>query len=455
MPKTTNEKIPFTNTSVDDLKPRDKSYRVWEQKQQGLYVLVSPKGTKTYYLSYTVPGCNQRKDFKLGRHGAITPSDAKRMAKASLGEVAKGIDIQASRNASRRQAELEKSSTLGAFIEQRYKPWALTHKKKGEEDLKRVERHFGKWFDLPLSEISIRRLTLFQTEQLKKGRKASGINRDVNCIRGILSKAVDFELLEETPLRKLKNLPVDKNKRVRYLSIDEEQRLRIALDNYDDEQRNKRARYNQWLLERRRPNIPELTGTFACHVKPVVLIALNTGLRITEVLELNWNQVNINQRLLTVIGDRAKNGQTRHIHLTDEAHYAFREWRKQNMETKVIFPNKKTGKPMKDIKSSWTKIRKEAGLYQPKEEDLHFRFHDLRRSFASNMVMAGVDLNHVRDAMGHQSIDMTLKYAHLAPQSRQSAIAVLNDYMKASRQAMDEGVSEISNEPEQEKSEIA
>lgn len=110
---------------------------------------------------------------------------------------------------------------------------------------------------------------------------------------------------------------------------------------------------------------------------------------------------------------------------------------------------------MKEIKSSWTKIRKSAGLYHPEEDDMHFRFHDLRHSFASNLVMAGVDLNHVRELMGHGSIDMTLRYAHLAPQSKQAAIAVLNDYMKASRLSMEEGVTNGSNVAAEDETETA
>ena len=420
------KKISFTNSEIDKLIPGDKKYRVWAKQPSNLYVSVSPKGTLTYYISYTIPGTRERRDYKLGRHGQMTPKEAIKEAKVQLGKLAAGDDIQVMRMAERKQRINDKANTLAGFISSTYEPWALQHKKRGKEDLERVSRMFSQWFNLPLKDISVRRITEWRTKRLKLGRKPSGINRDVNCLKSILTKAVEFEVITESPLRNLKKLKVDKNKRVRFLSNEEESRLRVALDQREADIKARRVRFNQWLIERHKEPVKYPTGFYADHVKPLTLLALNTGMRIGELFNLTWNHINWANNSLTVVGDGSKNGQTRHIHLTNEARDTLTHWRRQSLKSLLIFPSPKTGKRLDNINSAWKAVRVMAELYRPDNDDLHFRFHDLRHSFASNLVMEGVDLNKVRELLGHESIEMTLKYAHLAPQSTASAISVLN-----------------------------
>ena len=426
---TKKTKISFTNTEIEKLTPKDKAYRAWAKSPAGLYLMVSPKGVLTYYISYTIPGTRERRDFKLGRHGPVTPDKARKEAKVQLGRVAAGIDIQAEKMSNRQKKVSEKARTLEGFIKERYEPWALQHKKRGEEDLERVKRLFKKWLPLPLKDISVRRVSEWQTSQLKRGRQPSGINRDVNSLKGILSKAVEFEVISDTPLRKLKKLRIDKSKRVRFLSDDEEIRLRNALDEREETIHQKRLRFNQWLIERGKEPIKYPKGAYADHVKPIALLALNTGMRIGEVFNLKWGHINWDKRRpsLAVIGDGSKSGQTRHIPLTTESLHILKKWRKQSMSSLLVFPSPKTGGRLDNINSAWTAVRKDAGLYHPQDDGLHFRFHDLRHSFASNLVMAGIDLNQVRELLGHESIEMTLKYAHLAPENSAAAISVLNE----------------------------
>ena len=82
-----------------------------------------------------------------------------------------------------------------------------------------------------------------------------------------------------------------------------------------------------------------------------------------------------------------------------------------------MFPGP-TGEPMADLKTAWGKVTKASAL-----DD--FTFHDLRHTFASNLVQAGVDLNTVRELLGHSDIRMTLRYSHLAPEHRAAAVAKL------------------------------
>jgi len=91
---------------------------------------------------------------------------------------------------------------------------------------------------------------------------------------------------------------------------------------------------------------------------------------------------------------------------------------RKHPESAYVFCTK-TGKPYTDIRKPFARSLKRAGI-------TNFRFHDLRHSFASQLAMAGVDLNTIRDLMGHQSTRMTIRYAHLSPSHKNHAVALLN-----------------------------
>jgi integrase len=153
---------------------------------------------------------------------------------------------------------------------------------------------------------------------------------------------------------------------------------------------------------------------FGDHLTPAVLLSMNTGLRRGEALKLRWSSVDFNRRLLTVEGRNAKNRQTRHVPLNEEAVGVLRRWREQSGTGARVF-EVTTG-----FRATWEKILKRARI-------THFRWHDLRHHFASRLVQQGVPLNTVRDLLGHSSVGMSLRYAHLAPDQRREAVAKLNE----------------------------
>jgi hypothetical protein len=160
--------------------------------------------------------------------------------------------------------------------------------------------------------------------------------------------------------------------------------------------------------------------TFADHLKPAVLISLNTGLRQGELLKLKWENVNFQQALITVIGSTSKTGKTRHIPLNGEALFVLRAWKSQRGNKSFsgyVFPSI-DGAPMREIGKSWEGLLKRVGIAS-------FRWHDLRHTFASKLVMAGENLNTVRELLGHADYKMTLRYAHLAPEHKAAAVAKL------------------------------
>ena len=103
--------------------------------------------------------------------------------------------------------------------------------------------------------------------------------------------------------------------------------------------------------------------------------------------------------------------------MNNEALSTLSGWRKQTTGDGYVFASA-TGGRMEDVKSAWLALLAEACI-------VGFRWHDMRHDFASRLVMAGVPLNTVRDLLGHTDIKMTLRYAHLAPESKAAAVELI------------------------------
>ena len=113
-----------------------------------------------------------------------------------------------------------------------------------------------------------------------------------------------------------------------------------------------------------------------------------------------------------------KSRKMRYLPLNGEAYSVLQKWAPNESNLiGLVFPSKNK-KPFVSIKKAWKTLLKKAGVH-------NFRWHDLRHSFASKLVMAGVDLNTVRELLGHADLKMTLRYAHLAPEHMSKAVARL------------------------------
>ena len=118
-------------------------------------------------------------------------------------------------------------------------------------------------------------------------------------------------------------------------------------------------------------------------------------------------------------GEGSKSGQTRYVPLNSEAVEALRSWKTMVADISgYVFAGREDGEPLDDVKKAWLPVVRLAKIDG-------FTFHDLRHTFASKLVMAGVDLNTVRELLGHADIKMTLRYAHLAPEHKAAAVAKL------------------------------
>lgn len=172
------------------------------------------------------------------------------------------------------------------------------------------------------------------------------------------------------------------NARLRFLSAEEESKLRAAIP---------------------RRHIPEFD------------IALNTGMRLSEQYRLDRPAVSLERRLLTV--SHTKNGAVRHIPINARALVAF-QWILESHSDVNLFPHWIDASKGHAPRWFGTAVKK-AGLAP-------IGWHGLRHTFASRLVMAGVDIRTVQELMGHKSILMTMRYAHLAPDHQRAAVEKLD-----------------------------
>jgi len=407
----------ITKRLVEGLKPRAKVYSVWDTELPGFMLRVQPSGVMAWFLDYRNQVGN-RLMYRIGGYPGLQPEGARLLATEAAGKVAGRVDIQAEKKAARVEAERAKVSTLGAFIAGRYEPWALAHLKCGDVAVRRLRADFAAWLDEPLGAFNSWRMESWRRDRLKAGTEAATINRQLVTLKAALAKAVAWGVISTHPLAGLKPLKVDDDERTRFLTPDEESRLRAALAKRESELRAARDRGNAWRAERGKTLRPARSAQFVDHLTPLVLLALNTGLRRGELFALRWSDVDLEHAMLTVRSAASKSGDSRRIPLNTEAASVLKGWKKQaeNPDAEaLVFPGE-GGKRLDNINKSWRTAVKLARVSG-------FRFHDLRHTFASKLVQKGVDLNTVRALLGHADLTMTLRYSHLAPDNLAAAVA--------------------------------
>lgn len=238
---------------------------------------------------------------------------------------------------------------------------------------------------LPLRRFSTACVDQLQTDLISKGYKPASNNKILTILKHMFSKAVEWEMIEEEILKRIRKVkPLkNENKRLRFLSKEECQNLINSCDP---------------------------------HLKPIVITALNTGMRKGEILNLKWDNVDLRHGFILL--DITKNGERREIPINNTLRQSLQAITRR-LDISYVFYDHVTGNRYQDVKRSFNTALRKAGI-----KDFHF--HDLRHTFASQLVMAGVDITTVKELLGHKGIKMTLRYAHLAPAHKVKAVDILN-----------------------------
>jgi excisionase family DNA binding protein len=351
----------------------------WSYPFGSVLMRKTKKGEEKYYIDYQVDSYRVRKVVK----GARTRAEAVKVLNAEVADAMRG---QYPFN----RASIGFFEMCELFLEKYSKPKKKSWKKADRVYIRNLKEFFG---DIKLAKITPLSIEEYKIKRLKVGVKKKGakkkklenssLNRELSCLRKIFNKAIDWGYAVENPMKKVDFLPEDESYRKRILSEDEEVRLLESAESY---------------------------------LKPLLLVALYTGMRKGEIFNLKWQDVDFEKREITVT--KSKSGKQRRIPINTVLFNLLYAHKVQNGKSEYVFTNPKTGKPYSDIKKSFSSALEEAGI-----EDFHF--HDLRHTFASRLVRNGVDLNTVKELMGHYSITTTQRYLHSQAKEKMHAVESL------------------------------
>lgn len=152
------------------------------------------------------------------------------------------------------------------------------------------------------------------------------------------------------------------------------------------------------------------------NARTIATFAVDTGLRRSEIKQLQWSDIRFGERMIVVRGSEAKNDEFRVIPMTERAYTLLQELYQQNQQAKV---KRMQAIPWQDIKKSLHGAGMRAGIG-------HVHLHMLRHTFATRLRDRGVPLDRIMELLGHKSMEMVLRYAKARPEQLKDAIAALD-----------------------------
>jgi integrase len=437
-PRPSNSGLVLTEKTAAAAKPRKdedgkpRGYDIHDRGRsgvKGLMLVVSRGGTK----SFAVQIARGKRVTLSPSYPTMTIEQARAEALKLLGRSSGGADVVAERRQDR--------TTLRDYLDG---AWWNDYAKDNVETAtglrKQLKYSFAALLDKPMADISVDDIA--QWRRTRNARtKADGVprkpvtfnsmKRDLDGLRTVLRRAVKSGTIAAHQIDgyELTQTLDDKHnpENIRYLTKPEARRLRAALV-----AREKRLRAELLDANARRaasgqePLPVPAPDQYADYLAPLVLLALTTGLRRGDLFGLKWEHVRLDATQPQIRKIISKTSHARRkrglpvtpatIPLSTEAQEILARVKKYRpTDTEYVFPSPKTKGRLNNVDRSWDSL-----ITAAKIDD--FTFHDLRHTFASWLVMAGVDLYTVRDLLTHSDIRMTQIYAHLAPSHKAAAV---------------------------------
>jgi len=403
----------LTQKLVDQLVPQSKRYKVWDRKLSGFFVVVNPTGRKGYWCFTRVRG--RGTDYKVGSCDELTLKQAKELGADALIKAKKGVS-------SLDERRVKEAETLSGFLDARYRNYLLSNQKSAKTTLWILEVVFKKFLNLRLEEIDIGKVERWRVEH-SSTLKSSTINRRTAALKAALNSAKAWGIISSNPLADLGLKKVIKHP-VDFLSDTQLGELKEVLSERDRQKIQARRLYNEWLSSRGQkllPDYDELECSHADYLTPLARLIMESGLRLSEALSLEWRDISSDWQTLTVYASKTQT--YRVIPINSEAASLLRTLKRLNAanigkDTKKVFVTSK-GDHLKGVKTSWNGVR----------DKLSFNcdWRMLRRTFGSRLIKKGVSLYAVSQLLGHSSVKTTEEwYVGLDLESKRAAINTLD-----------------------------
>ena len=285
---------------------------------------------------------------------------------------------------------------LKEFTEIFLKNYSKVNKKSWKDDQYRLDKwneHIG---SLNLDEITPIEVEAFKSQLLQRNRKKTTINHYLKILCRLFNVAIDWGYIENNPAAKVKKYSEKNSQRDRVLSHEEE---------------------------------AQLFNSAADHLKKIMTIALNAGMRRGEILNLKWHQIDFKTREIKL--KETKGDIPRTVYINSALYILFKQLKDKKQDDSYVFVNPKTRKPYKKLQTSFNGACRRAGIKG-------LIFHDLRRTFASRLKEANVDHYTVKKLLGHSSVKITERYIHVKTEKQKKAVELLCKIPAKSRKIHDD-----------------
>jgi len=371
--------VSFRKSVLDNLPIEKKRYYVADKKVHGLFLAVYPSGSKSYVIYRRIKGVPQR--IKIGNYADLTIETARKEATRLNAKIALGDDPVEERKAKKQEL------TFNELFNLYYTQYAQKFVKKADEDKKMLERHFlNRLGNLKLSEITAEKVRKLH---LEVGEKYPGIaNRTVAMASAVINFGKRYGYFDQTNpcsgIKKFRSISRD-----RFLT-------NLELDAFFAALEPEEEKYHDYFL-----------------------ILLFTGVRKSNLLSMQWADVDLILKQWRLREDKTKNKDVNIIYFPTPVLDILKRRSEKNTNSKepspYVFPG--TGKTghFQDPKKAFNRVRKRMGVHD-------FTIHDLRRTLGSYMAISGASLPIIGKALNHKSQESTKVYARLSNDPVHSAI---------------------------------
>ncbi len=260
--------------------------------------------------------------------------------------------------------------------------YSKVNKRSWRDDFYRLRKCSGFFGNVYLHEISSLDVEMFKSTVIRGGLSKTTVNHYLKILRRMFNIGIDWGYADANPVKHVKLYSEKDSLKERILTEEEEVRLFEAASE---------------------------------RLRPILAVALNTGMRRGEILNLTWNRVDLERRLIRVV--KTKSGKDRSIPVNDDLFKVLCDL-KGKRKSEYLFPNPRTGRPFKAVRKSFANAIQEA-------EIKGLRFHDLRHTFASRLVGIGVDIVRVKELLGHSSVRITERYTQSSQEEKRKAVELL------------------------------
>lgn len=349
----------------------------------GFILEVRSTGGMTYHLRYR-DSHGRQKQHKIGDAKSLTFDKARQAAQVLRSRVVLGESPAEERKAKRA------IPTLAEFSAERYMPFVKGYKKSWDSDDSYLRNHIlPKFGAFHLDEIGQLAVIEFHHGMRAEGYAMATANRMLILLRYMYNLAKKWHIpgAERNPTEGAQLFEAN-NARERFLTVEETQRLHVALSNSENPQ-----------------------------LKHIVALLLLMGNRKRELLDAKWSDFDLERRSWRI--PLAKSGKARHVPLSNAALSVLAQLPRWD-DCPYVVPNPKTRLPYVSIFCSWNTARKAAGLPE-------VRMHDLRHSFASNLVNSGRSIYEVAKVLGHTQLKTSQRYSHLSQETLLAAVDAAAD----------------------------